>query len=351
MNEHVPLSMIIPVYNGGRYLRECLDSLAMQRLSEVEYIVIDDGSTDDSFNIAKEYELADSRFRVITKPNSGYGSTMNMGLAMARGEYLGVLESDDYLESDALVSLLALANSFDSPDIVKANHYRFTENGDERFVENYPYDICGRLLSPMGIEGRYLILSIPAIWAAIYRTEFLKTNMINFLESPGASFQDTGFVFKAWAAAKTVIVTHEAFLHYRFGNTGSSTMSRGKIFCVCDEWASIDRFASQDMERYEALAPIFAAKKYQTYKWNLIRVGDSFKHAFVMRAHKDLKQEWVAGHFEQALYSQDDWRKLNIWIDNPDMLLMEMFPCSANSTWQSRILSRFRKLKGILKRG
>ena len=88
------LSVLVPIYNVEKYLSVCLDSLINQTLTDIEIICIDDGSTDSSSKILKEYQQKDKRIRVITQENSGYGSAMNCGLILAEGEYIGILESD-----------------------------------------------------------------------------------------------------------------------------------------------------------------------------------------------------------------------------------------------------------------
>ena len=110
----IKVSILVPICNVEKYLRQCLDSLVSQTLAEIEIICIDDGSTDSSPEIIQEYAENDARIKVITKPNSGYGDSMNQGLKKARGEYIGIVESDDYIETDAFEKLYALAKEFDA---------------------------------------------------------------------------------------------------------------------------------------------------------------------------------------------------------------------------------------------
>ena len=92
------VSVIVPVYNVEKYLRECLDSLRDQTLTDIEIICVDDGSTDDSLEIIREYAAKDDRIVVLTGPNGGYGKVMNRGLDCAAGEYVGIVEPDDYVD-------------------------------------------------------------------------------------------------------------------------------------------------------------------------------------------------------------------------------------------------------------
>lgn len=104
-NSDIPkVSLLVPICNVERYLRECLDSAVAQTLKDIEVICINDGSTDSSPDIIREYVERDPRVKMIDKANSGYGDSMNRGLEMARGEYVGILESDDFMFEDSLQS-------------------------------------------------------------------------------------------------------------------------------------------------------------------------------------------------------------------------------------------------------
>lgn len=94
------VSLLVPICNVERYLRECLDSAVAQTLKDIEIICINDGSTDSSPDIIREYMERDPRVKMIDKANSGYGDSMNRGLEMACGEYVGILESDDFMFED-----------------------------------------------------------------------------------------------------------------------------------------------------------------------------------------------------------------------------------------------------------
>ena len=96
------VSVIIPVYNVEEYLRQCLDSVREQTLSDIEIICVNDSSTDGSLSILEEYAKKDPRIQVVTQPNGGAGAARNKGLSMAAGKYLSFLDSDDFFEPDML---------------------------------------------------------------------------------------------------------------------------------------------------------------------------------------------------------------------------------------------------------
>lgn len=122
MSNQPLVSILVPIYNVERYLRECLESIVVQTLDDIEIICIDDGSTDGSLAIVKEYQAQDDRIVLITKPNAGYGDTMNRGLEVAQGKYIGIVESDDIAQHNMFEKLSELAE-YNNLDVVKSNFY------------------------------------------------------------------------------------------------------------------------------------------------------------------------------------------------------------------------------------
>ena len=124
------LSIIVPIYNVEKYLEQALDSLAKQNLDEcdVEFLLINDGSTDGSVNIARHYVDADNRFRLYDRTNFGYGATLNYGFEQANGKYIGVLEPDDWLDTGMYSEMLKRADDFEL-DIVRCNYKKVWSGG------------------------------------------------------------------------------------------------------------------------------------------------------------------------------------------------------------------------------
>ena len=117
------ISILVPICNVEKYLDECLVSLTNQTMKDIEIICLDDGSTDNSLSIIKRYAKNDTRIVIISKENSGYGDTMNLGIKKARGKYIGIVESDDFAEQDMFQKLYNIAQENDYPDVVKSNFY------------------------------------------------------------------------------------------------------------------------------------------------------------------------------------------------------------------------------------
>ncbi len=285
------VSVLVPIFNTERYLRQALDSLRAQTLQDIEVVCINDGSTDGSRAIIQEYLDLDPRFRVIDKPNSGYGASMNRGISEATGEYVGVLEPDDFLEPHALELLWSLASSADA-DIAKANHWFYWSTPEEKnkLIQVVRPEMAGHAFRP---EDEPAILhAIPSIWTGIYRRTFLEDAGIRLSETPGASFQDTGFSFKAYASASRVICSEEPILHYRQDNEASSVNNPNKVFCVCDEFDSIWAFLDDRTALSWARGAAYRLM-YDSYVWNFERLSPELRRSFMPRMHADL-----ADHFE-----------------------------------------------------
>ncbi|MFR9005048.1 MAG: glycosyltransferase family 2 protein [Collinsella aerofaciens] len=168
------VSLLVPICNVERYLRECLDSAVAQTLKDIEIICINDGSTDSSPDIIREYMERDPRVKIIDKANSGYGDSMNRGLEMARGEYVGILESDDFMFEDSLQKLVAKADA-EHADVVKGDFYLYWSTPSERIVGIIDEHMTGAAYLP-SVARAFSTFHL----SAIYRREFLNDNRFVF---------------------------------------------------------------------------------------------------------------------------------------------------------------------------
>ncbi len=283
MSNKVKVSVLVPIYNVEEFLPGCLDSLVGQTLKEIEIICINDGSKDHSLEIIKEYAKKDSRIKIIDKKNSGYGDSMNQGLKEATGEYVGIVESDDFIDLDAFKKLYRIAKE-KNVEVVKGNFYYYygDRNEDDGKSNLFPPSELGRVIDPRSEHG--IFYQAPCIWAAIYKNEFLKKNEIGFLPTPGAAYQDAGFNFKVWAMARRVYFIRRAFLHYRQDNANSSVKDSGKVYCVKDEYDEVERYL-REKDLINELGSVAFTCRFGGYVWNLerLRLGAAMKFAKVVK--------------------------------------------------------------------
>ena len=334
------LSVLVPIYNAADYLAKCLTSLLDQTLTDLEIICINDGSTDDSLKIIKQFQRTDPRITLIDKSNSGYGDSMNRALARAHGDYIGILEPDDWIEPDAFARLYSVAKAYHA-DVVKANYYRTSYQNRQKTPQDHlvseikplPSDHSDSSLAapaaqslkpsdpkPAAVLGYgvhpELFRLAPAIWSAIYKRDFLCTQKVNFLPTPGASYQDLSFSFKVWTLSRKTVLLPEAFVHYRIDNSNSSINNPGKVNCVVDEYAEIETFLCE-RGLFSQFGTTMTAAKFRNYHWNFQRLRPPLAKEFF----QTWRQEFLAAREDQlldrSLYSRKDWSALQAILKHP----------------------------------
>lgn len=316
------VSILVPIFNVEKYLKQCLDSVVNQTLKDIEIICINDGSTDSSPEIINSYAKNDPRVVVLNKTNSGYGDSMNKGIEKATGEYIGIVESDDWVDVDMFENLYNLASKNDV-DVVKSNFYFYSGLGDtnKKFALVTAAD-ANKVINP--IETTSVFFPQAAIWTGLYKKSFLKKNNIGFLPTPGASYQDTGFNFKVWASAKKAYLTNEAYLHYRIDNDNSSVKSKGKIFAVVDELTDMYRFA-KETKHFDQLKPILFQRKYEIYMWNYGRLTSGAAREFITHVSKELKEDQKNGLYDTSLLTRKEKTLFNLIFTSPTLFYLVKF--------------------------
>ena len=310
------VSVLVPVYNVEKYLKKCLDSIVNQSLKDIEIICINDGSTDSSLSILEEYSEKDSRIKVINKPNSGYGNSMNIGLDSAIGEYIGIIESDDFADSKMFEYLYNIAKT-KNVDIVKSDWYCYWTKGDSDIKANaVPKELSGRVFSA---KDELSVLKMqPAIWSGIYKRAFLKSRNVNFLETPGASYQDTGFYFKAIMQASSIIFTPEAFVHYRQDNLNSSVNNKNKVYCICDEYNEIERYIHENEELITPFLEYSFLCRYKAYDWTIYRIATHFIPDFIEYFAQEFRRISESGILSGCFYSNINKKEFDLLLNNPN---------------------------------
>lgn len=237
------VSIIIPTYNTEKYLRQCLESIASQTLTDLEIICIDDGSTDSSPEIMDTFADQDPRFKVIHKGNAGYGAAVNTGLAKAAGKYLAIVEPDDYIESFMFESLYDAARNNNWPDIVKGAYWRVL-NADSPQQEIKPANYLHRIKktnTPFKLEeDAEFLYHHPSIWSAIYKKDFLERNSIRMSEIPGAGWADNPWMMETLVKAQTIVYVDKCLYFYRETIPGSSSLVKDPSI-IYNRWFDMDK--------------------------------------------------------------------------------------------------------------
>ena len=315
------VSVIVPIYNVSEYLHEAMDSLVRQTLKDIEIICVNDGSTDNSLEIIQEYAAKDDRIVIITGPNGGYGKAMNKGLDRATGEYIGILEPDDYLHLTMMEDLYEIATRHDL-DFVKADFYRFGRNeaGDMSMSyvaldsSNTRY---GQLLNPS--QDPSLIRFVMNTWAGIYRRSFLEEYHIRHNETPGASYQDNGFFFQTTVYAQRAMIVNKPYYRNRRDNPNSSVNSKAKVYCANVEYDYIKDILMIDRNLWERFKAMYHWKKFQNCMFTINRIGEQFKYEYLQRMSKEFARAYKQGEFEKDTFTPLEWSKLTLIMEKPDV--------------------------------
>lgn len=313
------VSVIMPVYNVEKYLQQSLLSVMHQTLEEIEIICVNDGSTDSSGEILDYYAQKDARIKVITTVNKGYGHAMNTGLNIAEGEYIGIVEPDDYVDIQMFEYLYDVAE-IRKADIVKADFCRFTTplNSNictfyQAVAENEQY--YNHILIPR--KDKAVFRFIVNIWCGIYKREMIKKNKIWFNETKGAAFQDNGFWFQTLCYCERLYYIKIPFYMNRRDNQSSSIYDLSNLYAGNKEFSFIKNLIENRPELKEPFLEAYHIKKYQTYKFNLRRCPKLLKMEYVSVISNEWRKELENGELKNDFFRPEEWNEILSIIKDP----------------------------------
>ena len=284
------LSIIMPSLNVANYIDECISSVQKQTLKDIEIICVDAGSTDGTREILQKYADLDSRIKIIDSDVKSYGYQMNLGLDIARGEYIGIVETDDYVSDDMFEKMYEKTGK-EHPDFVKSAYREFFIRGGKKYGRHvYSVNTKNRSgeLIDLDAESTYRLADINHIWSAVYRREFLEKNKIRFNETPGASFQDTSFSMLVGLAAKTCIYINDYYYFYRTDRAESSVKSDAKIDCIINELDYVYKYIENNKIDIKSNDIALIKKKLDVYLWNAYRLTDTARQTFLEMIQEDM---------------------------------------------------------------
>lgn len=288
--QNMKISIILPSLNVGHYISECMESAINQTLEDIEIICVDAGSTDGTLEILREYERRDSRIKVVVSDKKSMGYQYNLGMNTASGEYIGFLEGDDYIPREMYKELYDVAHANDV-DFVKSYFYRFTGKGENLnkvlFKLSHNTADYNRVINLAQYQEPFKF--VMNTWSAIYKRSFLEKYNIRYNETPGASYQDTGFWFLSFMYAQRAYFVDKPYYMNRRDNENSSVYSKGKVYCVCDEFKYIFDILSKDKKMLEQFGTEYSYACFRYYQGNFERIADEYKKEFLQKWSEDLK--------------------------------------------------------------
>ena len=256
--EKPKVSIIVTIYNGEKYLRECLDSIKNQSLREIEIICVDDGSNDNSCNILKEYTEIDNRFMIIRKKHSNAGDARNVGLKMAHGEYLLFLDCDDYFNKDLCCNAYNKAKLFEA-DIVFFEYETLMEVDNKKQIKRIPLDsniLCNCTFSSKQVQKNLFQITAPCAWTKMFNRKFVKKNKLKFQSLSNTN--DLYFTKTAITQANRMVGLKEVLVTYRINLKNSTQGKKDK--------SPLDFYhAYKQMKKF-----LMERGKYETFKKSFI---------------------------------------------------------------------------------
>ena len=261
------ISIIVPVYNVEPYLRKCLDSIVGQKYSDLEILVIDDGSTDESGAICDEYAKKDSRIRVFHTSNFGLSAARNLGVENARGDYLGFVDSDDWIEPDMYEALLNCAEETKS-DVSCCGYYRHYSNKEiERPITSVKSSYEGEALIPAAMKVNVFGLYA---WNKLYKRCLFNDCMF----PQGMLFEDIATIWRILVKCGRVSCVPNCLYHYNIRKNSLGNTKSMKNFA--DRWIAFrDRYYVM-AEKSEELRQICTKGCLDTigYTWRWLHTVD-----------------------------------------------------------------------------
>lgn len=303
------ISIVIPIYNAEKYLRECLDSAVNQTMRDIEIILVDDGSTDTSGTICDEYAERDCRIRVIHKANGGVCDARNVGMYSVDTEYFTFLESDDWLPIDACQKMLQKSRD-NTIDFVIGTYYKVATNGisikkplDDKLVTFDEEEIKNNLLSYiLGLTGERLkkpstIDTFLTDTAKLYKTNIVKENNLTWISRKVIYSDCLDFIIKYANKCKSAVYFDEPLYYYRRTNENSQTATHRPrtVEMWLYQFDELKKFIREN--KLENLYPAF----YSRICFSIIPIGgNAYRRRNLKDAINEIKQALTNPIYREA---------------------------------------------------
>lgn len=285
----IELSVIVPVYNVRAYLGKCLESLSAWRAAYVEYLVVDDGSTDGSIEIMEEYAREDKRFRLIRKENGGCASARNCGLREAAGRYVGFVDGDDFVDGQMFYKLLSRA-IMGNYELAYCGYQEYDEESGtvRRVRENCMREpFLTGTYRPDQVQ-RLMIQTRVGIWRCIYKKAFLEEHGIVFHEEL-KRFDDLPFKIESGFRAKSAVCVPEYLYCYRLGRAGQDVACRDEgLFVHFEIFRLLD--AAVRPRKSRRLTDYLQIVKLHTHGFALSRIDRKYYAEYLRRARRQMDE-------------------------------------------------------------
>jgi glycosyltransferase involved in cell wall biosynthesis len=284
------LSIILPIYNVKDYLERCVNSILTQEFTDYEVIFVDDGSTDGSGELADNLCTRFKEAQVIHKKNGGLSSARNAGLKVANGEYVFMIDSDDWIEKDAF-NVICNITSKDLPDILKFNYIRRPDGKSvvsSAIPGSYDTDQIRKVLIPEAVEntGEYVF----SAWSHVFKLSFIKNHGLEYVSEREIGSEDYLFNLQAYLKAQSITVISDAIYNYDLREGSLTQRYRKNLY---DQYVKLHELMNKavidsklENELGESIAFSFIEKL----------IGVCMQNECVRSSDHSLFQGWVNAH-------------------------------------------------------
>jgi len=283
------LTVIMPSLNVHEYIEQSINSVRKQTITDYEILCIDAGSTDGTVEIIERICERDKRVSLIHSEKKSYGYQINLGIERAKGDYIGIVETDDFIDNRMYSELLKWAKSTNA-DYIKSNYYEvYSECGVMKQHEiDLDNSVSWNEVIDLTRNREAGMTNLVHIWSGIYKTSFLRNKKVYFHESQGASFQDVSFSILIGLFADSCVFVNEPHYYYRTDNPNSSVKSDAKYHCIIDEYDFLNQ-RLDDIQNSD-IQYLIKKRKLIDYVWNMNRLDFDIKSVFMDCIAKELDE-------------------------------------------------------------
>ena len=322
----IKVSVLVPIYNHNiEYVKECLESLQAQTLQECEFILIDNEAIPEAKQLIKTFCQKDSRFKTIQiAHNEGYGKAMNAGLDIAQGEYIGIVESDDFVNPNMYATLYEIGH-MNQVDIVKSLFSFKERNKPMKIGISFKPNEYNRVLKNLDIPD--YCFKYGSYWSAIYKKQMLDKHKIRFEEQPFPSGEDIMWTLKTYFFCHNIWISHRCFYHYRIDNPNSSIRGKDKKIAACmNLYLKLNNYLEK--KKYEMPDECWYIKSRREFLnfWWGYQSGciTKNKFQFFLRISKQLRYNLELGHVKLSPSEMEIYKRLAyhpVWAVIKDTIL------------------------------
>ncbi|MCR2049406.1 glycosyltransferase [Acetatifactor muris] len=320
------ITVIMPSLNVAGYIRPCMESVLAQTMQDMEILVIDAGSEDGTWEILQEYAALDKRINMMQSDRKSYGYQVNLGISLARGEYVGIVETDDIILPDMYEILYGAAKSTKA-DYVKgvAEAFIETQRGENicHFIKVFPqekYDACDGAVEMIPSKSPELVLNDFYLWSGIYRKEFMKNIRLN--ESAGAAYQDIGFMLQAHFKADWAVYIDRLVYRYRTDNATSSCFNKNAFRYLVQEYEYVDQLLQEKNVEWYSVCYYKMFRQTRERIHMMARSGEFWKEVIpdVNALAEKLKGAVKEDILKKSVFDVGEWDELTCFLEDPKKL-------------------------------